>query len=362
VLAWGMIDNAAGYVSAGQTQYGMQAVKWATDFFIKAHTAATDFYGQCGNGEADHSVWGRAEDMNMDRPGYKITASGPGSDLAGETAAALAATSILFKDSDAAYSATCLDHAKQLFEFANSNRGKYQDSITDAVSFYGSSGYGDELAWAAAWLYRATQDSTYLDKAKGFFSEFPDIMGQATEFSWDDKKAGAQLLMYQLTQDATYAGPVQGFCDWCISGAPRSPKGMIFINEWGSLRHVGNAAFICLGAARNGLNPDAYNQFAIQQLNYILGDGGRSYVVGFGDNPPVRPHHAGASCPSSGQCSWDQLNSPDPNPQVLYGALVGGPDINDQYVDDRNDYVKNEVACDYNAGFQSAVAAVLSLY
>jgi len=41
---------------------------------------------------------------------------------------------------------------------------------------------------------------------------------------------------------------------------------------------------------------------------------------------------------------------------VLYGALVGGPDENDVYVDDREDYVSNEVACDYNAGFQGAVA------
>ena len=41
-----------------------------------------------------------------------------------------------------------------------------------------------------------------------------------------------------------------------------------------------------------------------------------------------------------------------------YGALVGGPDQWDNYVDDRGDYIANEVACDYNAGFQSAVAAL----
>ncbi len=41
---------------------------------------------------------------------------------------------------------------------------------------------------------------------------------------------------------------------------------------------------------------------------------------------------------------------------MLYGALVGCPDENDVYVDSREDYVSNEVACDYNAGFQGAVA------
>ncbi|XP_037094013.1 endoglucanase 15-like [Pollicipes pollicipes] len=364
VMAWGAIDFADAYADAGQSDYVKAAVKWGTDFFIKAHVGATDFYGQVREPFlADHSVWGRAEDMNMDRPGYKISAGAPGSDLAGETAAAMAAASILFKDSDAAYSGQLLDHAKQLYDFANTHRGKYQDSITDAVSFYGSSGYGDELAWAAAWLYRATQDSSYLDAAKGFFQEFSDLNGKAGEFSWDSKHVGVQLLMYTLTKDSQYGDLVTQFCDWIVSGAPRTPKGLVWLNQWGSLRHAGNVAFICVAAAKAGLNPDSYRQMAEQQLNYIFGDSGRSYVVGFGNNPPVRAHHAGASCPNApAPCSWDQLNSPNPNPQVLYGALVGGPDINDNYADDRNDYVKNEVACDYNAGFQSAIAGVLSMH
>jgi endoglucanase len=54
------------------------------------------------------------------------------------------------------------------------------------------------------------------------------------------------------------------------------------------------------------------------------------------------------------------MNNPGPNHQVLFGALVGGPDTQDLYVDDRNDYVKNEVATDYNAGFQSALAGLSS--
>jgi hypothetical protein len=40
---------------------------------------------------------------------------------------------------------------------------------------------------------------------------------------------------------------------------------------------------------------------------------------------------------------------------------VGGPDENDNYVDTRDDAVHNEVATDYNAGFQTAVAALVML-
>ena len=64
-----------------------------------------------------------------------------------------------------------------------------------------------------------------------------------------------------------------------------------------------------------------------------------------------------SSCPMSpAPCSSFNMNQPGPNPHTLFGALVGGPGQNDDYVDKRTDYVHNEVAVDYNAGFQSAVA------
>jgi hypothetical protein len=62
--------------------------------------------------------------------------SSQGSDLAGETAAALAAASIVFKNGDPSYSSNLLTHAKQLFDFANNYRGKYSDSITDVQDNY----------------------------------------------------------------------------------------------------------------------------------------------------------------------------------------------------------------------------------
>lgn len=42
--------------------------------------------------------------------------------------------------------------------------------------------------------------------------------------------------------------------------------------------------------------------------------------------------------------------------------MVGGPSDNrDSYVDDRENYQTNEVALDYNAGFQASLAALQSL-
>ena len=108
--------------------------------------------------------------------------------------------------------------------------------------------------------------------------------------------------------------------------------------------------------------PSVYRNFAKKQIHYMLGDSGRSFVVGFGHNPPQRPHHSSSSCPSAPmKCDWRNFDDPKPNAHVLKGALVGGPDENDNYEDDRTNYEMNEVTTDYNAGFQSAVAGLKQL-
>lgn len=141
-----------------------------------------------------------------------------------------------------------------------------------------------------------------------------------------------------------------------------TPKGLAWRNQWGVNRYAANMAFLALIAADHGIKPTVYRPWAQQQIHYMLGDSGRSYVVGFGANPPQRPHHSSSSCPDlPAPCDWDEYNSAGPNPQTLHGALVGGPDVNDNYNDVRQDYVKNEVATDYNAGFQSAVAGLKKL-
>lgn len=52
------------------------------------------------------------------------------------------------------------------------------------------------------------------------------------------------------------------------------------------------------------------------------------------------------------RCNWDAANTLNANPHILFGALVGGPDFKDQFSDNRRNYQQNEVALDYNAGFQ----------
>ena len=101
------------------------------------------------------------------------------------------------------------------------------------------------MVWGAAWLYKATGDETYLNKAKQYYQQF-NLGGQTGVFSWDDKNTGVHVLMAELTGENTYKQPLQSFCDNAVSGQTRSPNGMLFYYQWGSLRYASNAAFICL--------------------------------------------------------------------------------------------------------------------
>lgn len=164
MLAWGMVEYGATYDKYGQTQYYLNNLRVALDYFIKAHPSDNVFYAQVGDASADHAFWGAPENLDQvfgNRPSYSVNTSCPGSEVAAETAAALAASSMVFQASDPTYAATLLSHAKSLYTFADTYRGKY-DACIPVSGFYTSySGYNDELAWGAMWLYRATNDSSY---------------------------------------------------------------------------------------------------------------------------------------------------------------------------------------------------------
>ncbi len=381
MLAWSIVDYRSAYVSTGQLNTALDQLKWATDYFIKAHPSANELYGQVGNGGADHAWWGPAEVMQMARPSYRITTSCPGSDLAGETAAALAAASVAFRPTDAAYANTLLTHARQLYSFADTYRGEYSDCITDAASYYNSwSGYHDELVWGAIWLYRATNETAFLDKAQSYYANLSNqqqttIKSYKWTHAWDDKSYGSYVLLAKLTGAAQYHNDSQRWLNWWTVGGTAhgadgtrvnySPGGQAVLDQWGSLRYAANTAFIAFvyaDAIADAALKTRYHDFAVRQINYALGQNpqNRSYVVGFGTNPPRNPHHRTA------HSSWtDQLTFPVESRHVLYGALVGGPSSpNDgaSYNDDRGNFVNNEVATDYNAGFTGALARMAQEY
>ncbi len=370
LLAWGADQYRDGYAATGQLTRILDSIKWGTDWIMKAHTAPNEFWGQVGRGDLDHAFWGAPEVMSMDRPAFKIDAQHPGSDLAGEAAAALAAAYEVFIKTDPAYAAQLLTHAEQLYSFATTYRGKYSDSIADAASYYNSySGYLDELVWAGTWLYKATGKAQYLADAEAEYAR--SFAGQTMTWthSWDDKRYGAAVMLAQETGKSVYKVDAERWLDyWSVGingGANRisyTPGGLAFLNGWGSLRYSSTTAFLSLIYSDTVRDYNGrYHDFAVNQINYILGDNPRnsSYMVGFGNNSPVNPHHRAASG------VWDgNVSNPTPNRHILYGALVGGPESTDDlnYHDVRSNYISNEVSLDYNAGITGALARMALEY
>jgi endoglucanase len=210
--------------------------------------------------------------------------------------------------------------------------------------FYNSwSGYNDELVWGAIWMYRATNETAFLDKAQSYYANLSNQQQSAVKsykwtHAWDDKSYGSYVLLAKLTGATNYHQDAQRWLNWWTVGGTAlgadgtrvnySPGGQAVLDQWGSLRYAANTAFVALvysDAITDTVLKARYHDFAKRQIDYALGDNPRnsSFVVGFGANPPRNPHHRTA------HGSWtDQITFPTVSRHILYGALVGGPKSN----------------------------------
>ncbi|KAK4773785.1 hypothetical protein SAY87_028804 [Trapa incisa] len=142
MLSWGVLEY--GTRMGSDLSNARTAIRWATDYLLKCATATPGkLYVGVGDPNADHHCCERPEDMDTVRSVYSVSAANPGSDVAGETAAALAAASLVFRKADPKYSALLLSTARKVMQFAIQYRGAYGDSLGPAVCpFYCSySGY-----------------------------------------------------------------------------------------------------------------------------------------------------------------------------------------------------------------------------
>ncbi|KAI4319867.1 hypothetical protein MLD38_033415 [Melastoma candidum] len=146
---------------------------------------------------------------------------------------------------------------------------------------------------------------------------------------------------------------------------------MLFIREWNNMQYVTSAAFLLMiysdtlrGTNRELHCPEELSRTMrcwhprSRRVDYILGSNPRnmSYLVGVRiglpqDDAPQRclncvlQEYKGFIGCTQGYDDW--YSSEDANPNVVVGALVGGPDVQDAFVDDRGNYMQTE-ACTYN--------------
>ncbi|KAF8410466.1 hypothetical protein HHK36_002995 [Tetracentron sinense] len=380
VLSWAILEYGDQMNAVNQLESAQDSLKWITDYLINAHPSPNVLYIQVGDPKLDHQCWERPEAMTEKRPLTQVNTSSPGTEVAAETAAAMASASLVFKTINSAYSSSLLKHAQQLFTFADTYRGSYSVSIPQVQTFYNSTGYEDELLWAATWLYHATGDESYLKYVTVQNGKAFAKWGSPTWFSWDNKLAGTQVLlsrvsffgaketsndynlglrMYRKTAVAVMCGLLP---DSPTATSSRTDSGLIWVSDWNSLQHPVASAFLAvlysdymltsqtatLHCNGKSYTPADLRKFAMSQADYVLGNNPMkmSYLVGYGSKYPQFVHHRGASIPVDAKtdCSdgFKWLNTTDPNPNVAVGALVGGPFLNETFIDSRNNTMQVE--------------------
>lgn len=291
--------------------------------------------------------------------------------------------------------------------------------------FYTSNYDYDELAWAAVWLYECTENWDYIEDIiavdetvtgdmgahpyTGYFKRIISDTGNCWQniwvHCWDTVWGGVFAKLAPITntsrdwyifrwnleywsgmkaEDAEnqvfevpvtehkYFGPDDTLWNTTITAEEiadlpttdgawlaKTPAGFSMLNEYGSARYD-TAAQLCALVYAKETGDMTFADWSKGQMEYIMGNNpmGRAYIVGYDlENGACHPHHRA----SHGSKALSALDPVD-QVHVLWGALVGGPDSDDYHVDDTNDYIYNEVAVDYNAGFVGACAGLYTYY
>ncbi len=138
----------------------------------------------------------------------------------------------------------------------------------------------------------------------------------------------------------------------------KSPYGWAVVSGYGSARY-NTAAGLCAGVYAKTTGDETFMPWAKAQMEYILGNNpmGYAYEVGYGNSYASQPHHRAAHCSAT-----QSMEDPVKQVHTLWGALVGGPDLDDFHSDVTKDYIYNEVTDDYNAGFLGDLAGLYHFY
>ncbi|XP_012829638.1 PREDICTED: endoglucanase 25-like isoform X1 [Erythranthe guttata] len=412
LLSWTVIEYQQKYADIGELDHIKDIIKWGSDYLLKlfippnSDNSALLLISQVGgsgeNQENDVSCWQKPEDMNYTRP--VSVCDDTAADLAGEIVAGLSAASLIFSDEED-YCHKLVESAEKLFDLATRRdpsrklrtyTEKDDDCGNRAREFYNSSSYMDELVWGATWLFFATGEVSYLKYATDNFdaAEEEELSSEKGVFYWNNKLTANAILLTRIRYFMDLGYPYEDalstnrtdllMCSYLSSYDHKlsvTNGGLVLLkpDAGAPLQYAATASFLSklysdylhllgrtLGSCTTAVfSADELQNFAISQVNYILGDNPMkmSYMVGYGERYPNHVHHRGASIPLDGKkhsCSEGNkyLYSKKENPNNLVGAMVVGPDEDDLFLDDRDKPWFTEASISSNAGLVAALIAV----
>ena len=373
-LGWSYYEYKDTFDMLGLTDHYKVIMQHFCDFFVKSAQLdsdgkVTNFLYQKG-AYSEHDTWGPPENRDY-HTNQEWWTEDKASDIAANYAAALAQYVINFGDPG-----NYLKYAEALYEYSTRTNAVATDTVVtnnagEDVKGYRSVDYKDEQAWAAAWLYLATDKK--VENYKTQCKSLLDSLGNSAEnrdkrgYFWGNEELAAACVYnaYIADENAQDWSMVTNYLNTYVT--PSSDE-YIILDGWASARHNTLLQSIALAYDKHTGN-NTYKSWAQGQMDYILGANpyNTCFVVGFADNSATSPHHRAAST----LVGWDAFNG---NPSystisgshVLLGALVGGTHQSDSgilsYKDSCKEVEGNECALDYNAGLVGAAAALYSVY
>ncbi|KAI3464632.1 hypothetical protein Pfo_021295 [Paulownia fortunei] len=397
LLSWTVVEYQQKYADIGELDHIKDIIKWGSDYLLKlfippnSNSGSAILYSQVGandtNQENDINCWQRPEDMNYPRP--VSACDDTAADLAGEIVAGMSAASLVFTG-DKEYSKRLVQAAEELFDLATRQESSHKPGMYtendacggQARDFYNSSSYVDELVWGGTWLFFATGNSTYLKYATDNFvaAEEEELLSEKGIFYWNNKLTANAILMTRIRYFIDLGYPYEDalstnrtdllMCQYLSSNHKLSVTngGLVLLkpDAGAPLQYAATASFLSKlysdylqllrrtsGSCSTAIfSTEMLQAFAMSQLH-----------GGYGGHYPNHVHHRGASIPWDGKqhsCSEGNayLNSQNKNPNKLLGAMVGGPDKNDIFFDDRDKPWFTEPSISSNAGLVAALVAL----
>ena len=352
--AWDHFGNKLKNISLDipQTASGMpdflQEMKWETDFLLKMQ------YND-GSGRVSHKLTRKGFEgfvMPQDDKEKRYFTEW-GSAATADFVAIMAMAARYFKPYDAAYAQKCLDAATVSYNFLLANPAT-KDFVQGDFSTGGyQTGDADDRLWASAEMWQTTGNSTSLKDLESRIEKLKIL----TEENWDwgsvdnlgvftyvlSKREGKNPQLQAKAKQAIITSANQ-----LIEKAQTDVYARPFANLyfWGCNGTVGRQA-VNLQVA-NILSPNKkYTETILDIIAHLFGRNyyGRSYVTGLGVNPPMLPHDRRSAA--------DGIKAPWP------GYLVGGGHTATDWVDKQEDYSRNEIAINWQAGLVYALAGGL---
>ena len=209
--------NARGLPGSNKLPDILDEAKWGLEWILKLHPSPTELYHQVAD-DRDHRGFKLPHEDNAEygwgansfRPAYFATGKPQGlskylskatgiANLAGRSAATLTLGYEVFQEIKGyeVFAKTCLRAAKELYQMGQEKEGYQQGNSFGAPYRYEENTWADDMEWAAAQLYKVTQDEQFLKDAR----RYAQIIGN---WSWMERDTSSHYEMYPYVNMGHY--------------------------------------------------------------------------------------------------------------------------------------------------------------